>query len=62
MTGDSFMLGPEPRLADVHAAPMFDLFRQAPEGERLLAGHPRWLGWWRAMSARPSMAATQSSG
>lgn len=62
MTGDSFMLGPEPGLADVHAAPMFDLFRQTPEGERLLAGHPHWLGWWRAMSARPSMAATQSSG
>ena len=62
MAGDSFMAGPAPGLADCHAAPMVDLFRQTPEGERLLAGHPRWRDWWRAMSARPSMAATQSSG
>ena len=62
MTGDGFMLGPTPGLADCHAAPMVDLFRQTPEGERLLADHPRWLDWWHAMSARPSMAATQSSG
>jgi glutathione S-transferase len=62
MTGDSFMLGPTPSLADLHAAPMIDLLRQTPEGERLLADHPRWHDWWGAMSARPSMAATQSSG
>ena len=62
MTGDSFMLGATPSLADLHAAPMVALLRQAPEGERLLAGHARWLDWWDAMGARPSMLATQSSG
>lgn len=62
MAGDGFMVRPTPGLADCHAAAMFELFRQTPEGERMLAGHPRWLTWWDAMSARPSMAATQSSG
>jgi glutathione S-transferase len=62
MTADNFMLGPTPSLADLHAAPMIDLLRQTPEGERLLADHPRWLAWWQTMSERPSMAATQSSG
>ena len=49
-------------VAECQAAPRFDLFRQTREGERRLAGYPRWLAWWRAMSGRPSMAATQSSG
>jgi len=62
MAGDNYMLGATPTLADFHAAPMADLFRQTPEGERLLAGHSRWLSWWAAMSEGPSMAATQSSG
>ncbi len=62
MTADYVSLGPTPSLADLHAAPMIDLLRQTPEGERLLADHSRWLAWWQAMSRRPSMAATQSSG
>ncbi len=62
LEGDVFFLGPEPTLADLHAAPMFDLFQGTPEGERLLADHPRWQGWWSQMSERPSLAATQSSG
>lgn len=62
MTADSFMLGPSPSLADLHAAPMIDLLRQSLEGKRFLANHPRWLAWWQAMNERPSMAATQSSG
>ncbi len=49
-----------PTLADLHAAPMIDLFRQSPEGERLLADHPRWQNWWTLMSERPSMAATRN--
>lgn len=60
MEGESLFLGPAPTLADLHAAPMIDLFRQSPEGERLLADRPRWQGWWTEMSERPSMAATSA--
>ena len=60
MVEDAFFLGDAPSLADLHAAPMIELFRQAPEGERLLAGHARWLAWWETMSRRPSMAATKT--
>ena len=62
MEGDAYFLDATPTLADLHAAPMIALFRQAPEGERLLADHTRWLDWWKTMSRRPSMAATQTSG
>jgi glutathione S-transferase len=46
-------------LADLHAAPMFALFRSAPEGERLLGRHDRLVGWWDRVSARPSFLRTQ---
>lgn len=59
MQGEAFFLGPEPSLADLHAAPMIALFRQSPEGAQLLANHPRWQGWWTLMNQRPSMAATE---
>lgn len=60
MQAESYFLGSEPTLADLHAAPMIALFRLAPEGERMLAGRSRWKGWWERMSERPSMAATRS--
>lgn len=60
MQGDPWFLGEAPTLADLHAAPMVALFRQAPEGERLMSTHPRWLRWWDHMGRRPSMAATAS--
>jgi len=59
MEGDACFLGDAPTLADLHAAPMFDHLRRTPEGERLLADHPRWRKWWSRMSERPSLAATQ---
>ena len=59
MAGQRFFLGDQPSLADCHAAPMIALFRLAPEGAAMLAGHPRWLEWWDTMNARPSMAATR---
>ena len=46
-------------LADLHAAPMFALFRLAPEGERLLSYHDRLVEWWDRVSARPSFVRTQ---
>lgn len=33
-------------LADLHAAPMFALFRLAPEGQRLLGRKDRLVRWW----------------
>jgi glutathione S-transferase len=59
--------GPEPylaggalSLADLHAAPIFVYLLMTPEGQALLAGFPRLEAWWRATSARPSLAATRS--
>ena len=59
MTGDPFLVAAGPTLADIHAAPMIALFRLAPEGQQLLADHPRLAAWWQAMSERPSMIATR---
>ena len=60
MTGGPHLLGDRPTLADLHAAPMIALFRLAPEGRAMLAGHARLAEWWEAMNRRPSMAATRS--
>ena len=48
-------------LADLHAAPIFAYFLQAPEGRELLAQYPGLVAWWTQMDARPSMARTQSA-
>ena len=53
-----WLAGEAPSLADLHAAPMFALFRRAPEGRDLMAAHPRLAAWWDRVSARPSFAAT----
>ena len=53
-----WLAGPDLTLADLHAAPMFDLFLRTPEGAEMLPRHPRLAAWWRAVSARPSFAAT----
>jgi glutathione S-transferase len=56
-----WMLGDGLTLADLHAAPMFAYFAQAPEGQALLGGHPPLGGWWEGMQSLASMAATQPS-
>lgn len=33
-------------LADLHAAPMFNLFSRSPEAEALMSRHKRICGWW----------------
>ena len=58
MEGETFFFGDAPTLADLHAAPMIDLFQGTSDGARLLANHPRWRSWWATMSDRPSWAAT----
>ena len=41
-------------LADLHAAPVIDYFRMAPEGRDLLARHESLTAWWDRIAARPS--------
>lgn len=53
-----WLAGPALTLADLHAAPMFDRFRRAPEGAALMSRHPRLEAWWRIISARPAFGAT----
>jgi glutathione S-transferase len=46
-------------LADLHAAPMFAVFRLAPEGLKLLGGENRLQEWWVRVSTRQSFVRTQ---
>lgn len=48
-------------LADLHAAPMFALFLETPEGRALLPAYPRLAAWWRAIGGRESFATTAPS-
>lgn len=54
----AWLAGETLTLADLHAAPMFAYFVQAPEGAALLERHRRLAEWWRRMSTRPSFLAT----
>ncbi|MGK9232135.1 glutathione S-transferase family protein [Inquilinus limosus] len=49
-----WLLGDALSLADLHAAPILDYFRMAPEGRDLLARHGRLAAWWDRIAARPS--------
>lgn len=55
-----FLAGPNLTLADLHAAPMFAYFIQAPEARALLDPHPALRSWWTMMADRPSMVSTQA--
>lgn len=59
MAGSDFFQGAEPTLADLHAAPMIDYFRRAPEGAALLAGRPPWQAWWARLENRPSVSGSR---
>jgi len=58
MGGGPFLTGPALTLADLHAAPMFAYFEQAPEGHALLESHGSVRSWWEMMAARPSVMST----
>jgi glutathione S-transferase len=60
MGAGPWLAGARVSLADLRALPMFELFRKAPEGARLLDDHPRLARWFEAMVARPSAIATRS--
>ncbi len=55
-----WLAGERVSLADLRAFPFFALFRQAPEGARLLADTPGLARWFEAMAQRPSANATLS--
>ncbi len=52
----AWLAGPDLSLADVHAAPIWAYFMQAPEADLLVKSHPRLMDWWRRFSQRPSAA------
>ena len=53
-----FLAGKQLSLADLHLVPIYDYFRQTPEGESLLSGAPRLSRWWATLSRRDSVEAT----
>jgi glutathione S-transferase len=57
--GAPWLSGTEITLADLHAAPIFSVFRLAPEGATLLGGQTRLREWWGRVSTRPSFLRTQ---
>jgi len=59
MDGSPWLTGSAISLADLHAAPIFAVFRLAPEGARLLADHDALVQWWVRVSARQSFLRTQ---
>ncbi len=59
MGAGPWLAGARVSLADLRAFPMFELFRKAPEGARLLAGYQDLSRWHEAMAARPSAMATR---
>ena len=58
LSDSPWLAGDQLTLADLHAAPMFALFRRTPEGAAMMARHPRLEAWWSAISERPSFTAT----
>jgi glutathione S-transferase len=60
MDASPWLAGPTITLADLHAVPMFAVFRLAPEGQRLLSREDRLVRWWNLVSRRPSLVRTQT--
>jgi glutathione S-transferase len=54
-----WLAGPRISLADLRAYPMLVLFREAPEGARLMEDHPGLTRWFAAMAERPSAIETR---
>lgn len=57
LVGQRWLTGANVSLADIHAAPIFGLFGEAPEGRTLLSQFPKVLEWWQRVQARSSFAA-----
>ena len=48
-----YLVGDGLTIADLHLVPIYDYFRQTPEGEGVLAETPALRRWWDTMSQRP---------
>ncbi|MGF1630669.1 MAG: glutathione S-transferase family protein [Kiloniellaceae bacterium] len=55
--GQAYLAGPDFSLADAQAAPIFDYFVKAGEGQDLLRAQPALEAWWKLVSARRSVRA-----
>ena len=53
-----YLVGDGLTIADLHLVPIYDYFRQTPEGEGVLAETPALRRWWDTMSQRASVNAT----
>ncbi len=53
-----YLVGDGVTIADLHLVPIYDYFRQTPEGEGVLAKTPALRRWWDTMSQRASVNAT----
>ena len=53
-----YLVGDGVTIADLHLVPIYDYFRQTPEGEGVLAETPALRRWWDTMSQRASVNAT----
>ena len=60
LLGDQqFVAGGAVSLADFHLVPIFDYFRQTPEGAAVVASRPGLRSWWERMAGRDSVQATE---
>ena len=54
----NYLVGDAVSLADLHLVPIYDYFRQPPEGEGVLAATPALRRWWDGISDRDSVTKT----
>ena len=57
-----WLLGDQPTLADLHAAPVISYFIKVAEGQELLARFADIRDWYGRIAARPSFARTEKIG
>lgn len=57
ITAAPYLTGPTLTLADLHLAPHYHYFSQAPEGQAILAGKTRLAQWFAQVSERESVKA-----
>ena len=53
-----YLAGEDLSYADMNVAPMLAVFRQFPQGQQVLGGHPGLSGYIDKLTARPSFANT----
>jgi glutathione S-transferase len=56
---NTFLIGENISLADLHAVPIFEYFSQTPEGKAAMAKRPKVAAWWNRIKDRPTVAKTR---